>query len=91
MKRYILGICTLALAIGMSAFTAPQKTSALAAKWFQLSPSGTSTNPNDYSLSGSQPCDGQSTIVCGVFAQEDPNNLGHPILDEEADYVYREQ
>ena len=84
MKKHLLGIFAFVIAISMSAFTAPEKASKTAPQWFILNNISTPGDANAYSATETQPCDGQSQVVCGVYATEDPENEGHPILDETA-------
>jgi hypothetical protein len=88
MKRNLLSITAVVLALVFSAFTTTANVTAKpqSSQWFILASGGNFQNPNDYSPTSSQPCN-SSGNVCGVLAEEDPNNPGHPILDASAQYV----
>ena len=88
MKKHLLGIFAVVLGLAFSAFTViPNNPSSLESnQWFVLEEGGDAQNPLDYSPTGAQPCEGDGA-VCGVFAQEDPQNQGHPILNSSAIYA----
>lgn len=61
MKKYLLGLVVVAMAITFSAFSTTNSPKPLAGeKWFQLNPGGNPNVPSDYSLLG----DGSTAPSC---------------------------
>jgi hypothetical protein len=77
MKKYLLGLFAVILAVGLSSFTAPKQEQNTTLQWFKFV--GTdNTSASDYYLSEEPPCDDPSGIICGVYGTEDQTQLTHP-------------
>lgn len=94
MKKYFIGSLVLLLLISFSAFSpadSQQKpAAAITVEWFELVENGNPSNANDYVPVMSQPCDGNSSTICGVEAIEDTGNPGHPDLSTATQYVFKD-
>ena len=87
-------ITVMLFAIGFSAFRVESETNTkdvqLTEEWFELIPQGNPNDANDYMPVAGQPCDGNSSNICGVFVIEDTQNPGHPDLTASPVYVYKD-
>ena len=92
MKKYLLGIIAIILAITFNAFTSVETNKALdGEKWFQLKANGDAGVAADYSLYGdgstAPSCSG--SYVCAVLAVPNAQNPGIPNLATIIDTKYR--
>lgn len=92
MKKILIVIVIVASAITVTAFSQKndQKKAAFNQYWYELIANGDPDNYLDYQRVESQPCDGSSTNVCGVFAeQHSPSDIDHPDLTQITTTVYK--
>jgi hypothetical protein len=92
MKKYLLGVVAVVLAITFSAFSKTVSPKTLAGeKWFQLAPGGNPNEPSDYSLLGNgstaPSCTGVN--VCAKLAIPDSQNEDIPNLGTTIDTRFR--
>ena len=92
MKKYLLGLVVVAIAITFSAFSTTDSSKSLAGeKWFQLNTGGNANMPSDYSLIGdgstAPTCTG--TLVCAKKAVPNSGNPDIPNLSTTIETRYR--
>lgn len=93
MKKYLLGIVVVGLAITFSAFSKPESPKALLGeKWFQLASGTDETVASNYSIIGdgdtAPSCTGSH--VCAKLAVPDSQNEDIPNLGSTIDIRFRE-
>lgn len=92
MKKYLLGLSVVALAITFSAFSTTKSSKPLAGeKWFQLSAGGNANMASNYSLIGdgstAPSCTGSN--VCAKLAVPNSGNPNIPDLSTTISTKYR--
>jgi len=92
MKKYLLGVVAVVLAITFTAFSKTESPKTLAGeKWFELAPGGNPTVAADYSLIGdgstAPSCTGEH--VCAKLAQPNSQNENIPNLGTTIDTKFR--
>lgn len=92
MKKYLLGVIAIILAITFTAFSKTESPKSLAGeKWFQLAPGGDPNEASDYSLFGNgstaPTCTGIN--VCAKLAVPNSQNPNIPNLGTTIDTRFR--
>ena len=90
MKKIMLIVTAITLTVAVSAFTAAghEKSKKLEPRWWKLI-QGSATVPENYEPWESQPCFGETSVICGVYTIEDPDNLGYPDMDEVSNHAFQ--
>ena len=91
MKKYLIGMVAVILAITFNAFTTKETKALDGEKWFQLTSGGNPDTPGDYSLYGdgstAPTCSG--SYVCAKLAVPNSQNSNIPNLSTTIDTKYR--
>ena len=92
MRKVFLAILVAVTMITATAFSVKsnQQKANFSQYWYQLITNGDPANYLDYERVGSQPCNGASSNVCGVYAEQfSSSDIEHPNLGQVATTVYK--
>lgn len=92
MHKFLMAAIISVAAIAGMAFSGESNTTQKqnAQYWYELIPNGDPDNYLDYQRVSSQPCNGSSSNVCGVFAEQySPSDIEHPDLLQVTTTVFK--
>ncbi|TCD28627.1 hypothetical protein EZ456_04355 [Pedobacter psychrodurus] len=93
MKKLIFGMLVAVTAVGGSvatyASTMFNANGKLTPQWYRYN-GGSPTDGNNYTATVSLPSEcGGSATLCAILAPENPDNLGHPIVEQKTDTEFK--
>ena len=92
MRKFLIAAIVIVAAITGMAFSVENKNvqKPCAQYWYELIPNGDPGDYLDYERVGSQPCNGSSSNVCGVYAEQfSPSDIEHPDLGSVTTTVFK--